>query len=217
MSDIRRLPIGKDDFRKLREDDFYYIDKTLMIRDFIETKDETALIARPRRFDKTLNMTMMREFFDVTKDSKKIFKGLAIMDTEYASQINSRPVIYFTFKSVKGCSVEELTYQLKRAIGEEYGRYEVLFRGRLEKNSAASKGFYKTYDNLMDNQSSYFFLSGAIADLTKIVYEFYQILPILLIDEYDQPIMSSYEYGYHDQLVDFFSNFYGDAMKAIRL
>ena len=78
----KNLPIGNDDFRKLRENGSYYVDKSLMIKDFIEMKDEVALIARPRRFGKTLNMTMLREFFDIETDSRDIFEGLAIMNTE---------------------------------------------------------------------------------------------------------------------------------------
>lgn len=117
-----KLPIGNDDFRKLRENGSYYVDKTLMIKDFIEMQDEVALVARPRRFGKTLNMTMLREFFDISVDSRDIFKGLALMDTEYASQMNYRPVIYFTFKNAKGASVEELTIQLKQALKVEYAR-----------------------------------------------------------------------------------------------
>lgn len=73
---------------------------------FEDMNDKVALVARPRRFGKTLNMTMLREFFDITKDSRDIFDGLAIMDTEYADQINSRPVIYFTFKNCKGATIE---------------------------------------------------------------------------------------------------------------
>lgn len=209
-----KLPIGNDDFRKLRENGSYYVDKTLMIKDFIEMEDEVALIARPRRFGKSLNMTMLREFFDITVDSRDIFKGLAIMDTEYASQINSRPVIYFTFKNVKGVTVEELTEQLKLAMQEEYSYYERIFDGKLDKSTYGAEKFYETYQRLMDWKASYIYLSGALIDLTRAVYEFYGIRPILLIDEYDQPIMSSYEYNYHEQLGPFFSNLYGGAMKG---
>ena len=115
---MKPLPIGIDDFEKVRRGGYYYVDKTLMIRDFLEMRDEVALIARPRRFGKTLNMTMLRDFFDITKDSSGLFRGLAIMDTEYGKQINSRPVIYFTFKNCKGASVEELSIQLKLALQE---------------------------------------------------------------------------------------------------
>lgn len=214
MEERRTLPIGNDDFRKVRENNSYYVDKTLMIRDFIMMQDEVALIARPRRFGKSINMTMIREFFDITVDSRNIFDGLAIMDTEYASQINSRPVIYFTFKNVKGVSAEELTTQLKLSMQEEYSYYERIFNGKLDKDSYATKKFYETYAMLMELNSSYIYLSSALLDLTRIVYEFYGIRPVLLIDEYDQPIMSSYEYNYHKQLGTFFSNFYGSAMKG---
>lgn len=210
----RILPIGNDDFRKLRENGSYYVDKTLMIKDFIEMKDEVTLIARPRRFGKTLNMTMLKEFFDIEKDSRDIFNGLAIMDTEYADQINSRPVIYFTFKNSKGTTVEELTAQLKLAMQEQYGYYEEKFRDKLNKNSFSTKKFYESYDLLMNQKSTHIYLSGVLLDLTRVVYEFYHIRPILLIDEYDQPIMSSYEYGYHNQLGPFFANLYGSAMKG---
>ncbi len=210
----RILPIGNDDFRKLRENGSYYVDKTLMIKDFIEMKDEVTLIARPRRFGKTLNVTMLKEFFDIEKDSRDIFNGLAIMDTEYADQINSRPVIYFTFKNSKGTTVEELTAQLKLAMQEQYGYYEEKFRDKLNKNFFSTKKFYESYDLLMDQKSTHIYLSGVLLDLTRVVYEFYHIRPILLIDEYDQPIMSSYEYGYHNQLGPFFANLYGSAMKG---
>ena len=94
MSDNQLIrPIGIDDFRKLREEGYYYIDKTLMIRDFLSYRDKVSLITRPRRFGKTLNMMMLREFFDINKKSEDIFSGLAIMETEYADQMNSRPVV----------------------------------------------------------------------------------------------------------------------------
>lgn len=214
MGARKTLPIGNDDFRKLRENNAYYVDKTLMIQEFIEMKDEVALVARPRRFGKTLNMTMIREFFDITKDSRELFEGLAIMDTEYADQINTRPVIFFTFKNCKGVSVEEMTAQIKLAMQEEYGYYEEIFHDQLAMDSFSTKKFYESYQSLMNQEKSYIYLSSAILDLTRTVYEFYNIRPILLIDEYDQPIMSSYERGYHDQMGDFFSNLYGSAMKG---
>lgn len=214
MDKRKSLPIGNDNFRKVRENDSYYVDKTLMIKDFLEMQDEAALVARPRRFGKTLNMTMLREFFDITKDSRAIFDGLAIMDTEYASQINSKPVIYFTFKNCKGTTIEELTAQLKLAMQEEYSYYERIFYGKSDMDSYASKRFYESYQSLMDQKTSYIYLSSALLDLTRAVCDFYKIQPILLIDEYDQPIMSSYEYNYHVQLGAFFSNFYGSAMKG---
>lgn len=210
----RSLPIGNDDFRKLRENGSYYVDKTLMIKDFIEMKDEVALIARPRRFGKTLNMTMLKEFFDIETDSRDIFHGLAIMDTEYAAQINSRPVIYFTFKDCKGTTAEELLLLVKQKLYQEYLRYEKLLRGKMDKDSFEARDFYAMIQVLRDPQASHALYSAAIQQLTHFVKEAYGFRPVLLIDEYDQPIMSSYEFGYHHEVGTFFSNLYGSAMKG---
>ena len=214
MTKKRNLPIGNDDFRKLRENDAYYVDKTLMISDFLEMQDEVALVARPRRFGKTLGMTMLREFFDITKDSRDIFKGLAIMDTEYASQINTRPVIYITFKDCKGTSLEEMFLILKGKLYQEYLRYEKLLRDKMDQESFEVKDFYAMIDTLRDPYSSHTLYSTALQQLTQFIYDSYGIEPILLVDEYDQPIMSSYEFGYHEAVGTFFSNFYGSAMKG---
>lgn len=214
MEGRKLLPIGNDDFRKLRENHAYYVDKTLMIKEFIEMNDEVALVARPRRFGKTLNMTMLREFFDISKDSRNIFEGLAIMNTEYADQINSRPVIYFTFKDCKGSTVDELLLLVKRNLYQEFLRYERLLRDKMEKDSYETRDFYEMINVLRDPGASPARYSYSIQMLTQFVMDGYGIAPVLLIDEYDQPIMSSYEYGYHDQLGPFFSNLYGSAMKG---
>lgn len=208
------LPIGTDDFRKLRENNAYYVDKTLMIKEFIEMQDEVALIARPRRFGKTLNMTMLREFFDITKDSRELFDGLAIMTTEYANQINSRPVIYLTFKDCKGATADELMFIVKQKLYQEYLRYEKLLRDKMDKESFETRDFYAMIDILRNPEANHGQYALSIQLLTQFVKEGYGIAPILLIDEYDQPIMSSYEYGYHDQLGPFFTNLYGSAMKG---
>lgn len=109
----KKLPIGYDDFREIREKGFYYIDKTAMIAEFLGTEDKVALIARPRRFGKTLNMTMLREFLDITVDSRSIFQGLSIMETPWAAYLNTRPVIFLSFKNCKGSSAEETVFLLK--------------------------------------------------------------------------------------------------------
>ena len=214
MEGRKTLPIGTDDFRRLRENNAYYVDKTLMIKDFLEMRDEVALVARPRRFGKTLNMTMLREFFDITKDSRELFEGLAIMETEYADQINSRPVIYFTFKDCKGATADELMFLVKRNLYQEYLRYEKLLRDKVDKDSFETRDFYAMIDVLRNSQANYGQYSFSIQLLTQFVKNGYGIAPILLIDEYDQPIMSSYEYGYHEKLGQFFSNLYGSAMKG---
>lgn len=210
----KKLPIGIDDFRKLREKGFYYVDKTLMIKDFIEMQDEVALIARPRRFGKTLNMTMIREFFDIMEESGEIFEGLAIMDTEYASQMNSRPVIYLTLKDCKARTPGELLELLKKELYREYIRFEKVLRRHWESDSYEKRDFYSMIERLRSPGGHSVLMESALRDLIHVVKGYYEIAPFLLIDEYDQPIMSSYEYGYHEQLGPFFSNLYGSAMKG---
>lgn len=214
MEERRTLPIGNDDFAEVRRNNSYYVDKSLMIKDFLYMNDKVALVARPRRFGKTLNMTMLREFFDITKDSRDLFEGLAIMNTEYADQINSRPVIYFTFKNCKGATADELLFIVKQTLYQEYLRYEKLLRDKMDQNAFEKRDFYEMIDILRNPQANQGQYSLSIQLLTQFVKSGYGIAPILLIDEYDQPIMSSYEYGYHDQLGPFFSNLYGSAMKG---
>lgn len=209
----KALPIGNSEFRDIRQQDLYYVDKTLMIKDFIEMKDKVALVARPRRFGKTSNMTMLREFFDMETDSRRLFEGLAIMDTPYADQINSRPVIYFTFKNCKGVNAVDLAYQIKYELAGEYGRYKDLLDGKLDQNKSYVKRFYQMAEKLDKEDVPYRYLSTALLDLTELAHEYYGIAPVLLIDEYDQPIMSSYEYGYHEEMEAFFSAFFGAALK----
>ncbi len=208
------LPIGIDDFEKVRSKGYYYVDKSLMIRDFIEMQDEVALIARPRRFGKTLNMTMIREFFDITKDSGRLFEGLAVMDTEYADQMNSRPVLYFTFKDCKAKNESDLCDMMRNEIYREYLRYEKLMRGHWPADAYEARDFYDMIENLRSPSVPLMRIALSLRSLSGLVREFYGKEPILLIDEYDQPIMSSYEYGYHDEVSAFFSNFYGSALKG---
>lgn len=209
----KKLPIGNDEFREVRELNYYYVDKSLMIKDFLEMGDKVALIARPRRFGKTLNITMVKEYFDIMEDSRPLFEGLAIMGTPYASQINSMPVIYLTFKNCRGATVEELIFTLKRELLREYLRFAGVV-AKLPEESFDRENFFDNLDTLKDKKSSYIYLTNCLADLTRIAEACFNEKPILLIDEYDQPIMSSYEYGFHDELGAFFSTFYGSAMKG---
>ena len=104
----KKLPVGIDDFSEIRRKNFYFVDKSRMIQEFLEMGDKVALVTRPRRFGKTLNMSMIREFLDITKDSRELFEGLAIMDTEYAASINSRPVVFLTFKNCRARTPSEI-------------------------------------------------------------------------------------------------------------
>lgn len=141
------LPIGNDQFRLVRERNEYYVDKSLFIKEFLEKRDTAALITRPRRFGKTMNLTMLREFLDITRDSRELFDGLKIMDTEYAGEMNSRPVIYFTFKDCSGKNPEELMQSVWNAIFQEYRRYYGVFEGKAENKQDGSFIFHSISDN----------------------------------------------------------------------
>ena len=102
---MKAIPTGVYDYRELKQENYYSVDKTLMIKDFLERKSKVTLVTRPRRFGKTINMSMMSEFFDITKDSKEIFKGTKIMETPYAAEINQYPTIFISFADAKFCKM----------------------------------------------------------------------------------------------------------------
>ena len=122
-------PLGQDDFREIRMQNKYYIDKTLLIKDFIDYENKVALVTRPRRFGKTLNMTMLRDFFDITQDSKDIFAGLKIMETVYADRINCAPVVFLSLKNCTGKSTSDIEQAIAEELRYEYEKYEPLFSG----------------------------------------------------------------------------------------
>lgn len=116
------LPIGIDNFRKLRKAGYYYTDKSMLIADWLSDGSEVTLITRPRRFGKTLNMDMVKEFLDIDTDSRSIFEGLAVMNTPWKEQLNSRPVIFLSFRNAKDIKPNMMKL-LKSEIGHEYQRF----------------------------------------------------------------------------------------------
>lgn len=210
----KKLPVGIDDFSEIRRKNFYFVDKSRMIQEFLEMGDKVALVTRPRRFGKTLNMSMIREFLDITKDSRELFEGLAIMDTEYAASINSCPVVFLTFKNCRARTPSDLVETIKREICGEYIRYEQAIRALEKEDSYEAKMMLEMAGAIMAPAAPPVKVEAAVGVLLRILKKYYGISPVLLIDEYDQPVMSSYEYGYHDQLGTFFTNLYGMAMKG---
>jgi hypothetical protein len=211
------LPIGISSFRKIRESGKYYVDKTLIIHDFIHFDDKVTLITRPRRFGKTLNMTTLREFFDITADSRAIFDGLAIMNTEYANQINSRPVIYLSLKDCHDTTFDSFIFSMNNIVFYEYDKYYPLLKGNVNESESHFFNFFMLHEKLLRREADINFLEMSITLLMRVLYNFYKIKPILLIDEYDTPIISGLEYGYHDRAKPFFSAFFGSALKDFDL
>jgi len=208
------LPIGIDDFREVREGNYYYIDKTLMIQDFLMVKEKVALITRPRRFGKTLNMTMLRDFFDISIDSKEIFNGLKIMDTEYGKRVNTVPIIYLTFKNCSGDTIEELKESLAAAMADAYTKYVKLFGSDVDKSDDDYYTFYQIHGMLREGKITNTFLKRSLSVLIRTVSQFYKIRPFVLIDEYDHPLIKSHEKGFRRDFSGLYGSFLDEALKG---
>ena len=135
------LPIGIEDFKEVIDSGYYFVDKTLMIKEFLDRGTDVTLITRPRRFGKTINMSMMAEFFDITKDSKEIFKGTKIMETPYVAEINQYPTIFISFADAKR-DKETVVSTIRTQIQIQWDKYDFVFENL--------KGFKKiNYERLM--------------------------------------------------------------------
>ena len=210
----KKLAIGIDDFRRVREEDYYYIDKSLMIRDFIEYKKYVTLLTRPRRFGKSLNMSMLREFFDVTNDSRKLFQGLNIMSTEHRTLVNRTPVIHLTFKNCSGNTYEELKQSLAKAMREEYVKYDEIFGANIDRESNNYHWFYQTFEKLKSESIGETSLKGSLSELMRTVSLHYNQRVIVLIDEYDHPLIKAHEKGFRDEFSTVYGGFLGEALKG---
>ena len=223
----QKIAVGVDDFKEIRTEDYYYIDKTMMIRDFLSYKNKVSLITRPRRFGKTLNMTMLREFFDITKDSKEIFAGLAIMSMPQAEGLNTMPVIYLTLKNCSGATIDEMKESMAHAIKEEYFKYENLFGESVDKKGSSYYEFYQIIEILKElisvdadgNPKEITIPNGvlkrSLVVLIKAVSVFYNQNPLVLIDEYDQPLIKAHDMGYRSEFSKgIYGGFLGDALKG---
>ncbi|MCR0326567.1 ATP-binding protein [[Clostridium] innocuum] len=194
---MKKIPIGLKDYRKLKEDNYYIVDKSLMIKEYIDRGSEVTLITRPRRFGKTINMSMLAEFFDITKDSREIFKDAAIMQTEIAEEINSYPTIFLTFADAKG-SKENIIYQIKCQLMTAYDTYahvyEHLKTFEKVKLERISKGLME------EKNDSLLKLTNAISFLMLKCHQYYQKKVMLFIDEYDTPFIEAHTLGFYEEL-----------------
>jgi hypothetical protein len=212
---MRRLPIGVDSFREIIEGNYYYVDKTMLIHDFLDGGDKVTLITRPRRFGKTLNMTMLKEFFDITADSKDLFAGLKISHSEYMDKMNTKPVIYFSFKDCESNTAEGMLEKLCNIIEPEVSRYyNLLVEKNVNFDSWPYSELKRLNDSLQSKKINFDQLESALLTLTRVAKSLYNKRALLLIDEYDAPIIFAYENNYKDQVDTFFSGFLGAALKS---
>ena len=208
---MQGIGIGTMDFKKMRINDYYYIDKTMYIKDILDNKSEVILVTRPRRFGKTLNMSMLRYYFDIKcKDSKELFNGLKItkQDEYYTSKLGYYPVIYLSLKDINGSNFEEMLLQLKTELVEVFIDNAELLKS--EKLLDIEKEMFSTVLNLRANKIE---LQGALKLLSRLLYKEYERPVILLVDEYDVPLQTAYVKGYYDEAIDFLKSFYGATFK----
>ena len=204
------IGIGISDFKALRVRKNYFIDKTMYIKDIIDNQSGVVLITRPRRFGKTLNMSMLRYFFDCdVKDSKELFKGLKIMEQEekYTSKLGTYPCIYLTMKDLNVSTYEYMIMQLRTAMMEIY------FEKRYLLEREIPKGERETYNRMLSAKANEMEILNSIKMLSKLLYNYYNKPVMLFIDEYDVPIQSAYVKGYYEKAIEFLKTFYGTTFK----
>ena len=205
---MKKIPIGVENFKEIISNDFYYIDKTKSIEDILNDGSKVKLFTRPRRFGKTLNMSTLKYFFDIQNkdENRKLFNGLDIEKSQYISEQGKYPVIFISMKGIKAPNWEDYLFQIKTLIKELYNEFSFI-REILNKSELDS--FDKIW--LKKDDGEY---SNALKNLTAYLYKYYKKEVILLIDEYDNPLITAYEYHYYDDALPFFKVFYGEALKT---
>ena len=204
----KAIPVGIEDFKELIQDEYYYVDKTLLIDEMLMNKSKVTLFTRPRRFGKTLNMSMLKYFFDVEdkEENKKLFENLKVSDSEYMSEQGKYPVIFISLKDLKGDTWEECLKRLKLFIFDLYVEFEYI---REKMNEWDKKKFEKV---LYEKEDADYIMS--LKFLADSLYRYYEKKVIILIDEYDAPIINASDKGYYNEAINFFQTFYSSALKT---
>ncbi len=208
---MQGIGIGESDFKILRGKDFYFIDKSLFIKHILDNSSKITLITRPRRFGKTLNMSMLRHFLDCKqKDSCKLFEGLKIMEQgeKYTEKLGAYPCIYVTMKDVQGDNFEEMLYFFQTQLIELFMEHLQLLKS--EKVLEIEKERFNTILNLKANKPQ---LQEAIKLLSRMLYVEHEKPAYIIIDEYDVPLQNAYVKGFYDDAIKFFRTFYGITFK----
>ncbi|MDO8686208.1 MAG: AAA family ATPase [Clostridiales bacterium] len=206
----KRIPIGISDFKEIIQDGYHYIDKSLFIRELLDDGSKVVLLPRPRRFGKTLNMTMLRYFFEKTvEDNSVLFHGLKVWEDEEIRRFQGRyPVIYLTFKDVKHDTWEDCFSTFRLLLNREYGRHRYLLEGELLLPEEK-----KTYESVLWNKADKSIYESAINNLSEYLYRYYKERAVILIDEYDTPVYSAWSAGYYNDLISFLRNFLSNGLK----
>ena len=207
----KELPIGISDYRKAKEEGYYVVDKTKLIEEFLRSKSGVTLITRPRRFGKTLNMSMLYEFLDITKDSKDIFKDTYIMQSEYASYMNQYPTIFLSFANVKG-NHKEIVRHIKLLLRKEFDRFQYVFSQEMTEFQKDEYTRLKEALFALDNLEIYM-ISNALVFLMDQLYVYYGKRVMVMIDEYDTPFIQAKMSGCYDEIRSGLSEMLHQALK----
>ena len=205
---MKRIGIGVSDFKKIIEEEFYYFDKTSFIDEIIQDGAEVKLFTRPRRFGKTLNMSMLKYFFDIkgAEENRKLFKGLYIEKTESYKEQGQYPVIFLSLKDLKARTWKEMQEKIVVTLSDFFSEYQYILE-KLNENDT------NKFKKVLIGEANLSNLGTILKFLTKILYEKYNKKVIVLIDEYDSPLVSAYLNGYYEKTKDFFKTFYSSVLK----
>ena len=208
---LKGIPIAIEDFKKIIETNCYYIDKTKFIEDILVDRAEVKLFCRPRRFGKTLNMSTLRYFFDIENKEKnrKLFNGLYIESSPMIKEQGKYPVIFLSMKGITGNTWKDSFSEIKVKIKELFKDFTYLVESLDKYEKVDFEKYILEINNLGEAD-----LKKSLYLLTKLLYKYYNQKVVVLIDEYDSPIINSYEKGYYTEMKDFFKAFYGDALKT---
>ena len=205
------LPIGVEDFKRLVDNGYYFVDKTLMIKELLENKETVNLFTRPRRFGKTLNMSMLQRFFEATgKSNAYLFDGLKIATyPEYMAYQGQYPVISISLKSMKQASYTDAFYMYKNLIAKEYEKHKII----LESNQILESE-KEIFRNIMEQRADQNVYLNSIRTLSDILAKYYKKNVIILIDEYDVPLENAYHEGFYDDMTNLIRSCFESALKT---
>ena len=205
---MKRLAIGIDDFRKIIKEDCYYVDKTKFIEAVLEDASNVKLFTRPRRFGKTLNMSMLKYFFGVrdSEENRKLFNGLDIEKSKYINEQGKYPTILISLKSIKYETWEESLEQLKSLLSNLYNEFEYI-------RECLNESEIELFNDIWFKKENGEY-ANSLKNLTSFLYKYYKKEVILLIDEYDIPLITAHKYGYYDEIINFYKIFLGEALKT---
>lgn len=203
----RGLPIGTEDFGEIIEQGSFYVDKTAFIEEILRDSAKVKLFTRPRRFGKTLTLSMLRYFFNIEnkEENEKFFSELYISNSEYMKYQGKYPVIFITLKDLKHDTWKECLKGIKSVISDLYDGYSFIRESLDDRNK-------KKFDKIFYEEDGNY--EKGLLDISKYLYRYYNKKVILLIDEYDAPLINAYEKGFYDEAINFFSALYSSVLKT---